>query len=626
MIQRSISSSFFWYIVLIAAFFAFGFYAFQSTYLLQQKETTQKEQQAREHLETLVRVWESGVFSRANSWFEELEQTKDLSSLEVRWRQSTPWFDAVYMWNIQNFLHPIEQLQDPPSIPNLCNPNENPFFLRDCTPPFSSQNQSNRTAHRIGTELLSEGRNRQAIDILTQWPPKTDTLSSEINTPIDRSVFLSRAILALKADPQSVPLDVFTTNLLSLDVIALQSLPNLQDIPIQDSNLRLVFDRLQRRISAYTEIDTHLRRTSIAKELRVHADPYGSSPYLFLTRRLASGHSSAIQIDPFLLLTEMFQQETTTSIRPVVLDVQGNLLLGQFSPLKENEEIWVQIPCGRLFPHLRAAYIRPKEAKTTLNTGAWSLFFPLILSSIIAGLAIIGSVQAERKQREFIERQQAFVARVTHELKTPLAGIRLMAESLQLGIVRTPEQSLQFAERIISETDRLESRIDEVLEGTRRAQLKKKESLHGKTLIEELHKEWSIRFDEVGGILRIEEEGLPIVMADKMLLIDALKNLLSNSIKYRREDRPLRCILKASEKGSWVEFSVSDNGLGVPITYRKSIFQRFVRVEGPHRGLSGGHGLGLSFVEETAQEHKGSIRCTDGILGGAQFVLRLPKR
>ena len=107
------------------------------------------------------------------------------------------------------------------------------------------------------------------------------------------------------------------------------------------------------------------------------------------------------------------------------------------------------------------------------------------------------------------------------------------------------------------------------------------------------------------------------------MLIDALKNLLSNAIKYQKEDRPLRCILKVEEFKNHVEFSVSDNGLGVPTNYRKSIFQRFVRVEGPHRGLAGGHGLGLAFVEETARVHKGSIRCEDGILGGAKFVLRL---
>ena len=623
MTQRS---SFFWYLILIAAFCAFGFYAFQSTYLLQQKENTQKEQQAREHLETLVQVWESGVFSRAKSWFDEIEKTQDLRVLELRWRQSNAWFDAVYMWNAQQFLYPAEESDVAKAIPPECNPKENPFFTRDCSPPFSSLEESNHIANVVGSALIEDNKPRQAVKILTQWSPSTDTLLEKITQPVDTSTFVSRAILALSIDTKSVPLDTFSTNLLSLDIIALQSLSDVQKLPIQDVNFRLVLERIQRRISAYTEINEHLRRTVLAKELKVHADPYGSSPYLFLTRRQSSGLSNAIQIDPFLLLKEMFQQETKTSIRPVVLDAQGNLLLGQFAPLKANEEIWVQIPCGRLFPHLRAAYIRPKEIPDALNTGTLSLFLPLILSAIIAGLAIFGSVQAERKQREFIERQQAFVARVTHELKTPLAGIRLMAESLQLGIVQTPEQSLQFTERIISETDRLESRIDEVLEGTRQAQLKKKEMLNGKILIEDLHKEWSVRFNEAGGILRVEHEGTPIVVADKMLLIDALKNLLSNAIKYRREDRPLRCILKVSAKKSWVEFSVSDNGLGVPLAYRKSIFQRFVRVEGPHRGLSGGHGLGLAFVEETAQAHKGSIRCIDGILGGAQFVLRLPKR
>ena len=66
--------------------------------------------------------------------------------------------------------------------------------------------------------------------------------------------------------------------------------------------------------------------------------------------------------------------------------------------------------------------------------------------------------------------------------------------------------------------------------------------------------------------------------------------------------------------------------VGVPAQERKNIFQRFIRVEGPHRGLSGGHGLGLAFVKETAQAHNGSVRCVDGLMGGAKFILRLPKR
>ena len=624
MIQRLLANALFWYLLLVLAFLAFGFYAFQSTYLLQQEEHAQEEQQAREHLETLIEVWESGIFSRANSWFEEVQLSEQPEQLEARWRQNTPWFDALYIWDAERLLYPQTFLTPEAVFPPECEPRENPFFVRDCTPPFSSVHVSNELSLRVGKQLLDDKQPQQALQVLLNWAPPLDTAIANSDPNFSHSTLLTRALLALEYDPKSISLDALAANLLVIDAPSLQELPQLASFPSQDPNLTLVIERTQRRMSAFAEINEHLRRVPLPKELSVHADPYGSRPYLLLSKKQSSEKGSAIQLDPFLLLKELFQQETPKAIRPVILDAQGNLLLGQFSPLQPNEEIWVQLPAGRLFPHLRAAYIRPKEEMQ--RTGTVSLFFPLILSAVIAGLAIAGSVQAERKQREFIDRQQAFVARVTHELKTPLAGIRLMAESLQLGIVQSPEQAHQFTERIISETDRLEKRIDEVLEGTRRAQLKKKERIDGKKIIEDLYKEWTDRFVEVGGILRIESEGNPELFADKMLLIDALKNLLSNAIKYQREDRPLRCILQVQEKTSAVEFSVSDNGLGVPLMYRKSIFQRFVRVEGPHRGLAGGHGLGLAFVEETAQAHKGTVRCMDGILGGAKFVLRLPKR
>jgi signal transduction histidine kinase len=627
--QRIFSSSIFWYIILIASFFAFGFYAFQSTYLLQKEEHAQEEQQAREHLETLIQVWESAIFARANSWLEELQEEENIEALERRWRRSNPWFDAVYVWDRNSFRYPKSQTTSRITLPPNCTlkqEEEDPFRSPNCQPPFSSYEISNALSLQLGSQLLEEGKKEEALRTLTTWNPKPDSGITETSQKFNKSVFIQRSLRALEIDPQSISITVFADNLLQLDAPTLETLPELTPFPIRDPNLILVLDRIQRRRSAYNEIDENLRRTTLPKELQVHADPYGSSPYLLITKRQKIGLGSAIQIDPFLLLTEIFQQETPTAIRPVVLDAQDNLLLGQFSALQKEEEIWVRISCGRLFPHLRAAYIRPKKQTTPFQIGTWSLFLPLIISAIIAGLAILGSVQAERKQREFIERQQAFVARITHELKTPLAGIRLMAESLQLGILQSPEQATQFTERIISETDRLERRIDEVLEGTRKAQLKKKVPIDGKKLIEDLYKEWHQRFEEVGGILRVESIGNTRLMADKMLLIDALKNLLSNAIKYRREDRPLRSILQVSEKKSYIEFSVADNGLGVPVIYRKSIFQRFVRVEGPHRGLAGGHGLGLTFVEETAQAHKGSIRCVDGILGGTKFVLRIPKR
>jgi two-component system sensor histidine kinase AdeS len=77
----------------------------------------------------------------------------------------------------------------------------------------------------------------------------------------------------------------------------------------------------------------------------------------------------------------------------------------------------------------------------------------------------------------------------------------------------------------------------------------------------------------------------------------------------------------AGERHAIVE--VVDNGLGVPPKLRKEIFQEFVRVEGPNRGLAGGHGLGLAQVARTAAAHGGDVVCTEGLDGGARFSLRL---
>ena len=130
------------------------------------------------------------------------------------------------------------------------------------------------------------------------------------------------------------------------------------------------------------------------------------------------------------------------------------------------------------------------------------------------------------------------------------------------------------------------------------------------------------RFSEVDGVLRLNVEDDHTLFGDEDLIKDAIP--ISFPMPSIKDERNLRCELSVIDMGSFTEISVSDNGIGVPLTYRKSIFERFVRVEGPHRGLSGGHGLGLSFVAEAASAHGGSVRCTDGFNGGSKFLMRLP--
>jgi signal transduction histidine kinase len=136
---------------------------------------------------------------------------------------------------------------------------------------------------------------------------------------------------------------------------------------------------------------------------------------------------------------------------------------------------------------------------------------------------------------------------------------------------------------------------------------------------------WLEKFQEQQGMLRLEYDSFEFY-GDLELLKDAVSNLLSNALKYQHPQHKLRCILAIKEYGTQMEISVTDNGMGVPIADRKRIFDRFVRIEGNHRGLAGGHGLGLAFVAETAEAHHGTVKCVDGIQTGSKFVLRIPLR
>jgi two-component system phosphate regulon sensor histidine kinase PhoR len=222
-----------------------------------------------------------------------------------------------------------------------------------------------------------------------------------------------------------------------------------------------------------------------------------------------------------------------------------------------------------------------------------------------------------------LQRQRDFVARVSHELKTPLAGIRVMAETIEIGAVRDEAQRAQFARRIVTEAEKLTDRVNEVLRAAARPDDDVPVPVDIDALVTDLAAAWQPRFEQVGATLAVETVHVGRVVAMPVLLRDALTNLLDNAIKYRKAERGGRAWLRVSVDRRWLCFEVADDGMGVPAAHRKSIFDRFRRVEGSGRGKAGGHGLGLAFVAETARLHGGKAECLDGVEGGARFVLRI---
>lgn len=350
----------------------------------------------------------------------------------------------------------------------------------------------------------------------------------------------------------------------------------------------------------------------------VIGDPFGERRHLLIVVPLPEGLSAGLQLDPATMLSELVSALPGRALR--ILDAHGQVVLPRDAP---PTPLQAQVPFGRLFPELRLA-MAPDPAAPPPDRG-WrtSQLMPIALLTLLAAGALGSRLRADRQLRELWERQQAFVNRVSHELKTPLAGVKVMAELVDMGIVTEPEEVRQSTQRIITEVSRMEDRVNEVLRLARRAEISRREPLDLQGLAEELVEIWAPRFEQKGARLTAELEPTAPVQGDRALIRDAMSNLLDNALKYLDEGRPGLVRVRTAMAGRWVVYEVTDNGIGVPEPMRRAVFERFTRVEGEGRGKAGGHGLGLAFVAEAVESHGGKVECRDGIAGGARFVIRL---
>ena len=618
------SSSTLWTTLFSIAFLAISFYAVYNTFRQAEQGRELQHEETRKELESLWKVWEKNIFVQLDSWYTTLEGQERPQQLESIWKKQVSWLQDIYLWE-EELLYP-QVIWNEISAP----------CLDEDVDLFNCQNESlevqNRESLRKAQRLLQKGRIQEAqFSVLSAHPALRSNLFDLDFSPSAIQDFILRRNLLYKTEQLNAPLNGGHT-LLGETLKDLNSLPSpfvkfsLEDINSDSANISeesaLQIEKQKRRLESFQELQSLDKNTLESGSWKVHISSYQENPNLILLRKNDDGKTVAIVLESFALLQDILHESLSHSMSVLtVVDAKGQPIF-LHKPSQKNGTT-IQVPGNQLFPHLRLElqYLTPSE---DIRSSLLNQLIPIGIAGSLGIFALFGVFKAERKQREFISRQQAFIARVTHEFKTPLAGIQLMAESLQMGMMQNPEQAMQFVARILAETSRLEKRIDEVLQVAKKAEMKRKELIDAEMLMLELYNVWQDRFHEVNGVLRLERSPIEF-FGDLELIRDAISNLLSNSIKYRHPNRPLRCIFAIEIKGSWIEISMSDNGIGVPITERKRIFERFVRVESNHRGFAGGHGLGLAFVAETAEAHKGTARCTDGFDGGSKFSFRIPK-
>jgi two-component system sensor histidine kinase SenX3 len=251
----------------------------------------------------------------------------------------------------------------------------------------------------------------------------------------------------------------------------------------------------------------------------------------------------------------------------------------------------------------------------------------LLFAILIAGV-VINTVFLVREVRRN-ERQDSFLNAVTHELKTPIASIRLYLETLQ----RHPgdeQQRQRFYGIMREDTDRLLATVETVLKA---GELGQRSRVHQRTRVE-LH---PLVADCIATVLlrhHLQPEHITLadvpghvrlfVLANLEDLRTAILNLLDNAIKYSPNGVHITCRL-GIERYTWVVLSVTDTGLGMLPRELKRVFKRFYRAPSLDQVKIKGTGLGLFLVRTIARQHGGTISAiSEGPGKGTTFTLKLP--
>ena len=218
-----------------------------------------------------------------------------------------------------------------------------------------------------------------------------------------------------------------------------------------------------------------------------------------------------------------------------------------------------------------------------------------------------------------------FVANVSHELKTPVGAMALLAEAI-LSASDDEESVRRFAERMLIESGRLSSLINDIIDLSRLQgddPLTHAEVFEVDPLIAQATD--AVRTAAAAKDIDIISTGVPGValLGDRSQILMALRNLLSNAVTY--SEPQTRVAVTAQADDHVVEIAIKDQGIGIPAHDLDRVFERFYRVDPARSRVTGGTGLGLAIVKHVCENHGGEVAVWSELGIGSTFTLRLPR-
>lgn len=252
-------------------------------------------------------------------------------------------------------------------------------------------------------------------------------------------------------------------------------------------------------------------------------------------------------------------------------------------------------------------------------------FFLIILGLVLNTIFLVREIRRN-------EQHDGFINAVTHELKTPLASIRLYLETLKAREVSASQQQ-EFYDVMLTDCDRLLRTVDQVLRAGRD---RRRHSLSTQPVdlsgivdgaVELARARHQLSPEALEFIRPVGSNGVPdfSVLGDAEELRAAVSNLLDNAVKYSPDDLRVRVELRSDGKHN-VALRIADHGIGIPNAELKRVFRRFYRVPGRSSTRVSGTGLGLFIVRAIVRRHRGRVFAESAGSGqGATFTIQLPR-
>lgn len=257
-----------------------------------------------------------------------------------------------------------------------------------------------------------------------------------------------------------------------------------------------------------------------------------------------------------------------------------------------------------------------KHNRYGMMVAAEGLFFS---GCLLAGFMVVR--RSVKKEVHMTRQRRNFLLSITHELKSPIASIRLVLETLAKRDLNR-EQTLKMTAGALKDATRLQNLVQDLLLAARLEDSWRPlpEPLHLNVLVDECADALKLRFPQAN-IQNNVTSDLPLLKADKQGITSVLVNLLENALKYSPEGALVT--VSAMPAANKLAIEIADRGQGIPIDERASVFTKFYRLGNEETRQTTGTGLGLYIVQQVIQAHGGLIRIADNPGGGTIFHIEL---